>query len=192
MSKLIGALMATTMLLFGSMAHARTVTIAQSFDTETLWPNATTAAITINPGAAIVESLFWVDPKDSQLKPLLATSYEIESPTTVIVRLRPDVTFTNGEPMNADAAVQSINHVIDPKNAPAYTLFLSPFVKAEKVDDLTVRVHLKFPYAAIEQALAIIFITPPKYWNEVRRASASSRSEPAPSCSTAGPATPSS
>jgi len=148
-------------------ALARDVVIAQGYDPESLWPNQTTAAININPGSAIVESLFWVDPKDNQLKPLLATSYELESDTSIVVKLREGVTFSNGEPMNADAVVHSINIVIDPKTAPSYALFFGAFQKAEKVDDLTVRITLKQPYAAIEQALAVAFITPPKYWAEV-------------------------
>lgn len=150
-------------------AMARDVIVAQGYDPESLWPNQTTAAININPGSAIVESLFWVDPKDNQLKPLLATGFELESDTSIVVKLREGVKFTNGEPMNADAVVHSITNVIDPKTAPSYALFFGAFQKAEKVDDLTVRITLKEPYAAIEQALAVAFIVPPKLWNEIGR-----------------------
>ncbi|MBX3577469.1 MAG: hypothetical protein KF723_09670 [Rhizobiaceae bacterium] len=149
--------------------QARDVVIAQGFDAESLWPNQTTAAITINPGQAIVESLFWIDPKENKLEPLLATGYEMETPTSVIVKLREGVMFTNGEPMNADAAVKSMGIVIDAKQAPSYALFFSSFEKAEKVDDLTMRITLKAPYAALEQALAVAFVVPPKYWDEVGR-----------------------
>ena len=85
-------------ILFGiaAPAWARDVIVAQGYDPESLWPNQTTAAININPGSAIVESLFWVDPKDNQLKPLLATGFELESDTSIVVKLREGVQFTNG------------------------------------------------------------------------------------------------
>ena len=42
---------------------ATTITIAQNFDAQSLWPNATTASDNLNAGNAIVESILWNDPK---------------------------------------------------------------------------------------------------------------------------------
>lgn len=148
-------------------ASAGTLVVAQNFDPQTLWPNGTTASDNLNAGSAIVESLFWVDPHGEVFKPLLATGYELETPTSVVVKLREGVKFSNGEPMNADAVIHSFNVFIDTKQTPAYARVADPFKSIEKVDDLTVRITLKYPYPPLELALSQIHITPPKYWSEV-------------------------
>jgi peptide/nickel transport system substrate-binding protein len=148
-------------------ASADSLVVAQNFDPQTLWPNGTTASDNLNAGSAIVEALFWVDPHGEEFKPLLATSYELESPTSVLVKLREGVKFTNGEPMNADAVVHSFGVFIDGKQTPAYARVADPFASIAKVDDLTVRITLKYPYPPIELALSQLYITPPKYWTEV-------------------------
>jgi ABC-type dipeptide transport system, periplasmic component len=151
---------------FGS-APAETLVVAQNFDPQTLWPNGTTASDNLNAGSAIVEALFWVDPDGEVFKPLLAESYELEDDTTVLVRLRPGVRFSNGEPMNADAVVHSFTVFIDPAQTPAYARVSDPFQSIEKVDDLTVRMRLKYPFPPIRLALSQLYVVPPGYWNEV-------------------------
>ena len=118
-------------------------------------------------GRPIVKSLFWLDASDNKIKPLLALSYVQETPTAIVVKLRPDVKFTNGEPMNADAVIFSFNILIDPKQTPAYTRYFEGFSKATKIDDLTVRMETKYPIPPMELTLSLFFVVPPKYWTEV-------------------------
>lgn len=148
-------------------ADAGTLTVAQGFDPSTLWPNGTTNAETYNVGTPIVESLFWLDPHDLQIKPLLALSYTEESPTSIVVNLRPGVKFSNGEPMNADAVIHSFNILIDAKQTPAYTRYFEMFASAEKIDDLTVRMISKYAIPTMPVTLTLFFVVPPGYWNEV-------------------------
>lgn len=148
-------------------AQAQRLTVAQGFDPQTLWPNGTTNAETYNGGTPIVESLFWLDPRDFKLKPLLATSYQLETPTSIVVKLRDGVKFTNGEPMNADAVVHSFKVLIDPKLTPAYTRYFEGFTKIDKIDDLTVRMHTAYPIPPMDLTLSLFFVVPPKYWAEV-------------------------
>ncbi|WP_292898448.1 MULTISPECIES: ABC transporter substrate-binding protein [unclassified Nitratireductor] len=148
-------------------AAAETLTIAQNFDPQTLWPNGTTASDNLNAGSAMVESLFWQDPRSGEIEPLLATGFELETPTSVLLALREGVTFTNGEPMNADAVVHSIGVFIDKELTPAYAQVAQAFEGAEKVDDLTVRITLKNPYPPLALALSQIYVVPPKHWEEV-------------------------
>lgn len=152
--------------LIGS-ASASTVVIAQNFDPQTLWPNGTTASDNLNAGSAIVEALFWVDPNGEEFRPLLATGYEMESDTSLIVHLREGVTFSNGEPMNADAVIHSFNVFVDTAQTPAYARVSGPFDTIERIDDLTVRITLKHPYPPLRLALSQLYIVPPGYWNEV-------------------------
>lgn len=148
-------------------ASASTLVVAQNFDPQTLWPNGTTASDNLNAGSAIVEALFWVDPQGQVFSPLLATGYEMESDTSLIVRLREGVRFSNGEPMNADAVIHSFNVFVDTAQTPAYARVSDPFESIERIDDLTVRITLKYPYPPIRLALSQLYITPPGYWNEV-------------------------
>lgn len=150
----------------GSASAAR-LTVAQGFDPSSLWPNATTNAQTYNAGTPVVESLFWLDASDNQIKPLLALSFEQESDTSIIVRLRPDVTFTNGEPMDADAVIFSFNILKDPAQTPAYTRYYGAFTEATKIDDLTVRMETSVPVPMMALNLTLFFVVPPAYWTEV-------------------------
>ncbi len=148
-------------------ATAARVTIAQSLDPQSLWPNATTSADTYNAGTPIVESLFWLDASDNQIKPLLALSYTQDSPNQITIKLRPNVKFTNGEPMNADAVIFSYNVVTDPKQTPAYTRYFEGFSKITKIDNLTVQVDTSYPLPPMGLTLSLFFVVPPKYWTEV-------------------------
>lgn len=87
---------------------------------------------------------------DYVLRPVLATNWSANTDGTVwTFKLRDGVKFTNGEPMNADAVVASVERLVDPKNGSnALSVFrgiLSPG-NTVKVDDLTVAFHLDAPY----------------------------------------------
>ncbi len=142
------------------------LTIAQGFDPASLWPNFSTTQEEINIGNLIVESLFWTSPERT-LQPILATGYELVDDKTAKIALRENIKFTNGEPLDADAVVHSVAVFTDVKQTPGYGRTSIIIDHAEKVDDKTVLLHLKQPYPALELVLGQIFVTPPKYWNEV-------------------------
>lgn len=169
MKEMLKLLLITAGLALGgfAQANAATLTIAQNFDPQTLWPNGTTASDNLNAGSAMVEGLFWQDPTDNVIKPLLATSYEHETATSVLIKLRDGVRFTNGEEMNAAAVVHSLNVFMDKEQTPAYSRVAVAFDSAEKVDNLTVRLKLNYPYPPLALGLTQVVVTPPKYWAEV-------------------------
>src|SRR5438270_13713950 len=78
------------------------LTIVRPTDPVSLDPNLETTA----PGAWVyfnmLEGLLTLDEK-MQIKPVLATSYEVMSPTKVRFKLRPGVKFHDGTPFNAAA-----------------------------------------------------------------------------------------
>jgi peptide/nickel transport system substrate-binding protein len=150
-----------------SVPRNRTLVVAQNFDPQSLWPNGTTASTNLNPGGAIVEPLFWVNPRTGQLEPLLATAFKMDSPTAYRVELRKGVSFTNGEPMNADALVHTLKVFVDRAVTPAYALYSTPLDRFEKVDDHTVVIHTKNPYPAMGLVLTQIHVIPPAYWQQV-------------------------
>jgi peptide/nickel transport system substrate-binding protein len=167
--KTIRKILLATCLTIGLVgaADAARLTVAQGFDAQTLWPNGTTNAVTYNVGTPIVESLFWLDPRNNKLTPLLATGFTQETPTSIVVKLRPNVKFTNGELMNADAVIHSFNVLIDPKQTPAYTRYFEAFDKITKIDDLTVRMTTLYPVPPMDLTLSLFFVVPPAYWNQV-------------------------
>ncbi|WP_112324369.1 ABC transporter substrate-binding protein [Oceanibium sediminis] len=167
LSRTATAALLSTMALGAGAAYAETVNIAQNFDPQTLWPNGTTASDNLNAGSAIVESLFWQNPASGEIEPLLATVVEMVSDTEALLTLREGVSFTNGEPMNADAVVHSIEIFMDEEQTPAYARVSDLFESVEKVDDLTVRITLSDTFPAFMLALSQISVVPPSHWNEV-------------------------
>jgi peptide/nickel transport system substrate-binding protein len=94
--------------------------------------------------AQMYEQLLRVNPPDSPEKytPLLAESWEKSADGLVwTFKLRPDVKFHDGEPVNAEAVVKSIE--MAKEKAGASFIWL-PLDKVEAVDDLTVKFTLKY------------------------------------------------
>jgi peptide/nickel transport system substrate-binding protein len=86
---------------------------------------------------------------DFTLRPVLATSWSPNQDGSVwTFKIRQGVKFTNGEPLNADAVVASVERLVNPKNASnalsAFVGVLSPG-SSKKVDDYTVAFHLDAP-----------------------------------------------
>lgn len=156
------------LLLGGTQVQAAssTLTIAQPYDPQSLWPNFSTSAENINAGSAIVEPMFWMDPTTNELVPTLIESYDMVDPATVRLHLRKGVSFTNGEKMDAEAVIYSIKLFGDPKKTPAYGRLSARIAGAEKVDDNTVLMKLTAPYPALENMMDQIFIVPPKYFEQ--------------------------
>src|SRR5436305_10275638 len=86
----------------GAQKRGGTLTIVRPTDPVSLEPNLETTA----PGAWVyfnmLEGLLTLDEK-MQVKPVLATSYEVMSPTKVRFKLRHGVKFHDGTPFNAAA-----------------------------------------------------------------------------------------
>lgn len=79
----------------------------------------------------------------AEFRPGLATEWHMVDPLTMEFKLRAGVTFHNGEALNADDVVFSFNRMFQ-ATFPPYLVRskdrLSNFEKAEKIDELTVRV----------------------------------------------------
>jgi len=103
------------------------------------------------------ETLIWYDsPSVEHLVPWLAESYTV-SPDglTYTFVLRKGIKFHDGTDFNADAVVYSLNRSMKMGLDPAW--MLTDYVEADgvkKVDDFTVSVTLKHPYAAFLAIMA--------------------------------------
>lgn len=78
------------------------------------------------------------------------------------VRLRSGITFTNGEPMNADAVVFSIKRIINKKFASEQSSFVGTISGAKKVNNLTVNITTSAPDPILPSRIYWLTIVPPK------------------------------
>jgi peptide/nickel transport system substrate-binding protein len=112
---------------------------------------------------SIYDTLMGRTPDGKTLYPKLAASMpKLLNKTTWQFKLRPGISFTNGEPMNADAVVYSVKRLIDPKYNSAQIEFASTIAKAVKVNNLTVNIVTKGPDPILPSRMYWIRIMPPK------------------------------
>ena len=99
---------------------------------------------------------------EGEVTPLLADGMPTQvDDTTWEVKLRSGVTFSDGQPFDADAAVKSIERIISPKQATGFSE-TATIKGAEKVDDQTIRITTKAPDALLPNRLVVIKMLPPK------------------------------
>jgi peptide/nickel transport system substrate-binding protein len=131
-----------------------TLTIVRPTDPVSLDPNHETTA----PGAWVyfnmLEGLLTLDDK-MQVKPALATSYEVMSPTKVRFKLRPNVKFHDGTPFNAAAVKFTYDRALKGTPPARWASLVGSMDGAEVVDDLTVDIVTKEPYGPILRTLAM-------------------------------------
>ena len=84
----------------------------------------------------ILETLVKVD-YEGQMVPSLAESWEQVDDNTWQFNLRQDVSFTNGEPFNADAVVKSLEYIVNSPTPPR-GITADTFTSIEAADEYTV------------------------------------------------------
>jgi len=100
----------------------------------------------------VLEPLFYTT-FDGKVVPCLATEWKYgnDEQTELLITLRDDVYFHNGEKMTADDVVFSYNTSIKAKSTSNVSTAMDSM---EKVDDRTVKLKLKFPYGAVQYCIA--------------------------------------
>ncbi len=100
---------------------------------------------------------------DGELIPGLAAEAPRQvDETTWQFKLRDGITFTDGEPFNADAVVASVERIIDPDFASEQAGFFSTITGAEKVDDTTVNILTNAPDPILPSRMYWMKMVPPK------------------------------
>src|SRR3989440_7361083 len=131
-----------------------TLTVVRPIDPVSLDPNLETTA----PGAWVyfnmLEGLLTLDDK-MQVKPLLATSHEVMSPTRVRFKLRPGVKSHDGTPFNAAAVKFTFDRALHGTPPASWASLAGSLSGAEVVDDLTVDILTREPYGPILRTLAM-------------------------------------
>jgi peptide/nickel transport system substrate-binding protein len=86
---------------------------------------------------------------NGELEPWLATSWEFTDPTTLELKLRDDVTFTDGAKFDAEAVKANFQYAIDKKANQADQVFLSNIASMTVVDPTTIDLTLSQPNPAL-------------------------------------------
>ena len=102
----------------------------------------------------IYESLFDIDEKGRAV-PFLAESFTVSPDVKIYrVKLRPNVKFHDGTPLNAEAVVANLERTRNPANGCRCLTFTQDIEDVKAIDDLTVEFVLKAPNAAFPTILA--------------------------------------
>ena len=132
-----------------------TVVIGLDQEPPTLDPHASPSAVTFQIMASVSESLLYLTP-ERKLQPWLAESWEVSADGTVFTfRLRKDVQFQDGQPLTAEVVKSNFDRIVDPNfKAGAALNALAGYSGSEVVDEHTVTVQFKKPYAPFLTAVA--------------------------------------
>lgn len=105
-------------------------------------------------GHHLMDTLVMVDPRDGEIKPLLATRWTWVNDTTLDFDLRSDVKFHSGKPLDADDVVYTLNFLINRDHAVIGYSLLTWIKEAVRVDAYKVRLNLSRPFPAALAYLA--------------------------------------
>jgi peptide/nickel transport system substrate-binding protein len=112
--------------------------------------------------AAVYESLVYYN-KDFKVEPVLATSWQMVTPTQWRFNLRKNVKFTDGSALTADDVVFSITRAL--ARTSNFAIYAQGIDKAVKVNDTTVDIMLKGPNPVLLNQLTELRIMS-KAWAE--------------------------
>ncbi|MFY1633010.1 ABC transporter substrate-binding protein [Solwaraspora sp. WMMB335] len=141
------------------------IVIANAQPIPTLDPDLTAADVPHSVIAEICEPLLDYDPESRQLVPKLAESWTYVDETTLELKLREGVTFSNGEAFDAQAVKFTFERTQNPETKSVNAAFGS-VTAVEVVDATTVRLLLDQPNALLTQLLTIYPMLPPQHTAE--------------------------
>ena len=147
----------------GALAAADTVTIALGSEPTTLDPQLREDGGERAVNDNIYDTVLTRNPEGELIPSLAVEMPTLIDPETWEIKLRPAVMFHNGEKMNADALVYSIERIIDPEFNSEQISFFSTITGATKVDEMTVRVSTKGPDPILPSRLYWLKVVPPAH-----------------------------
>ena len=152
--------------LMGQAALAETLTIAVPVNINTLDPhNSATFPTDLSLASHIYTSLLTRGP-DLKLAPAAAESWEVVDDNTWRFKLRDGITFSNGEPLDAEAVKWNMERVLDESNNLRVRPWLTLVDAVEVIDPLTVEFHTSAPFPALADQVSFFFIVPPTWAGE--------------------------
>jgi peptide/nickel transport system substrate-binding protein len=136
--------------------------VAIPWTPENLDPTMNLSSIRATVGASMFDSLVGRD-ASGKIVPELAESWRLVDDTTWQFRLRRGVVFHNGEPFNAEAVRFTVQRVLDPEQKSPNRANIGEVVRVDVLDDLTLNLVTRQPYAPLLNRLIDFPIVPPRY-----------------------------
>ncbi len=161
--------LSTALLALAAVAHSADpkgeLRVAIPWTPETLDPTMNLSSIRATVGISIFDSLVGRD-GDGRLVAELAESWKLLDDSTWQFRLRRNVVFHDGEPFNAEAVRFTVQRVLDPNQKSPNRANIAEIVRVDVLDDFTVNLVTRAPYAPLLNRLIDFPIVPPKYTTE--------------------------
>ena len=136
-------------------AQIKQLTIGIGIDADTLNPQEQTTTLMQNMCALLYDTYLYLTP-EGKLEPRLVTKFEV-SPDglTWTLHLRQGVKFSDGTPFNAKALKLSFDRALDSKLRVPLRFTITMVNEVVVVDDSTVQLKLKYPFAPLDQTLSM-------------------------------------
>ncbi len=139
--------------------------VAIPWTPENLDPTMNLSSIRAMVGVSMFDSLVGRD-ADNRIVPQLAESWRLVDDTTWQVKLRRGVVFHDGEPFNAEAVRFTFQRVLDPEQKSPNRANMAEIARVDVIDDYTVNLVTRQPYAPLINRLLDFPMVPPKYTAE--------------------------
>lgn len=99
------------------------------------------------------ETLFSIT-ADGKVEPLLAESFtQSQGGKKITITLKKGVKFSDGTPFNAEAVKKNLDRIMNPETKSAFGFLLGSIDKVTAVDNETVEIDLKTPFAPLQYVL---------------------------------------
>ena len=136
--------------------------VAIPWTPENLDPTMNLSSIRAMVGVSMFDSLVGRD-ADNRIVPQLAESWRHVDDTTWQLKLRRGVVFHDGEPFNAEAVRFTFQRVLDPEQKSPNRANMAEVARVDVIDDHTVNLVTRQPYAPLINRLLDFPMVPPKY-----------------------------
>lgn len=148
-----GALAALALLLLPFGAAQERLSLAIPEEPDTLDPAVATVDSALMVTGQIYETLFRIT-GEGEIRGLLAANWSYASATRLTVSLVPDVSFSDGAPLDAAAVQASLTRFLDPGTHRPDPTLLAPVIAVEVQDATTVVIVTSQPFAPLTAHLA--------------------------------------
>src|SRR5262244_2157040 len=136
--------------------------VAIPWTPENLDPTMNLSSFRAMVGVSIFDSLVGRD-AENRIVPQLAESWRFVDDVTLQLKLRKGVVFHDGEPFNAEAVRFTFQRVLDLEQKSPNRATVAEIARVDVVDDYTVNLITRQPYAPLVNRLIDFATVPPKY-----------------------------
>ena len=139
---------------------AKELRIGIGIDADSLNPHEQTTTLIQNICDFMYDTLFYQN-EQAKVVPMLATEKSVSKDGLVwTFKLRHGVKFHDGTPFTAEAVKAGLDRALDPKLKVPLRFMITMIDRVEVVDDYTVKIHLKYPYAPLDYVLSATISAP--------------------------------